>query len=214
MRRLLSILTVGLCAAAGNAARAETLAPMQPLNSAPGILRYVLSQSFLTDANRHAIAQDRTFGIACQGQYALEVKELFVLATIEMPPGADRPATGVWRLGYDVTRCETVKRYNLLYRALPNGVTRTTMAPGRSIADIQLQLDAWGMALVNLRTMRPDCPQPAILDTQLNGGMPRPGDPWREKWTVVGCGPQVDLDMRFTPSPQGGTGFAVGMPAR
>lgn len=201
------------CVAAASPSRAETLAPGQDLSAAPGIVRYILSQSALTDANRVSIAQDRAAGVVCESQYALRVQVLVVTATIEMPPGAARPTAGAWRLGYDVTRCEQVKRFNAQYEVRPEGVARTPLAPGLTIASALLQRDVWTMARINLAASRPGCESPVVLDTR-TVTLPEPQrQAWQEEWTILGCGPQLVLQIDYRASPQGGTDIVVNIPS-
>jgi hypothetical protein len=213
MRRR-GILAIAILAMAPVLAGAETLAPGQALNSAPGIVRYTLSQWYLSDANRVAVEYDRQAGFVCASQYTLQPQALSMGATIELPPGAAHPISGAWRFVYDVTRCEQVKRFHAFYAVGPDGVSRVLAVAGHTLASVVLLKDAWSTAVAILQAGRSDCGQPLVLDTRVSRAAASPGAAWQEEWIVVNCGPQVAIHIDFTPSPRGGTDFAVRVPAR
>ena len=195
-------------------ASAETLAPGQPLSAAPGIARYVFSQAYMADAHRTVVQYDRLAGFACAGQYTMAPHALAVGATIEIPPGAPHPATGTWRAVYDVTRCERVTRYSLFYEVRADGVARVLAIAGQTNASATLLRDVWAMAVPILAAGRTDCAQPVARDTRISRPAAVPGGAWQEEWDIVNCGPEVAIQIDYTPSPRGGTDFAVRTPAR
>lgn len=196
-------------------AHAETLAPGQPLNSAPMIARYILSNDLLQSATIDAAARDRDFGIACTERYTATYQTFGVLRPIEMAPNATLPSAGVWRVGYDVTRCGSTKRYNNLYGINNAGtLVRGIMAPGESMASLQLQNDTMKMAVASLQSLRKaeDCATPKLFETRVSMPPQPVGTPWQEEWTILNCGPQVAIKIDFKPAPDGGTDFTVRVP--
>lgn len=197
-------------------AHAETLAPGQPLNSAPTIARYILSNDLLQSATIDAAARDRDFGIACTERYTATYQTFAILSPVEMAPNAVLPSAGVWRVGYDVTRCGSTKRYNNLYGINNTGaLVRGIMVPGESIASIQLQGDVMKMTITILQASRKaeNCAAPKVFETRISMPPQPIGTPWQEEWTILNCGPQLAIKIDFKPTPDGGTDFAVRVPA-
>lgn len=214
--RVFAIALFALFASPFPVAQAETLAPGQPLNSTPAIARYVLSKDLIQSAAIDAGRIDRELGIACNEGYTVSFKTFTVLRPIEMQPNATMPSAGAWRIGYDATRCGSTKRYNNFYGINNSGaLVRGMMAPGESIASFQLQTDTLKMAIAILKASRKaeNCAAPKLFETRISMPQQPIGTPWQEEWTILDCGPQLAIKIDFKPTPDGGTDFAVRVPA-
>lgn len=215
MRRLVvpAILSAMLCVA--GAAQAETAPVGKPIDVDSQIGRYILSRPMLAEAHKLAVAQDRTFGVNCEGQYSIQPQTISVLQPIEMSDGGERPASGAWRLGYAAQRCGTAKRFNALYIVRDGGVpSAQALVPGATIAGVQLMIDTIKIAAPALLAVAKDCKDLRVADTRLAQPVTQLGVPWREEWQFLRCGETIDVPINFVPTADGGTDIQVRAPTR
>jgi hypothetical protein len=86
------------------------------------------------------------------------------------------------------------------------------MVPGTSAADPLLQRDAMPNVMLVLSAASPkECQHPVATDSRIIGPAPTGGKPWRERWTFDTCGTKAEVDINFTPSPNGGTDWAASL---
>ncbi len=107
--------------------------------------------------------------------------------------------------------CGAPRLLNTLVASMTDGSRRLLPQPnGNTNADPVLQRDVRGPVLA-AATMRaaPDCRDPRIVDTRLEGTAPTGPQPWQETWIVQACGVLVAVPVRFTPTAAGGTDYGV-----
>jgi hypothetical protein len=125
------------------------------------------------------------------------------------------PLSGTWKHTIAVTGCGKSRTLNLFYTPDGTGlVLRRPGVPGSSAADIVLQRDSIPFVRAGVAPqMALDCPDVRLSDTEYLGpeGDPLPGanaKPWKEYWTVNGCGIAARVTMHFIPDATG-TGISV-----
>ena len=123
---------------------------------------------------------------------------------------------GAWQQSVIAAGCGAQRQLNILTLAQPDGtLRRISLLPGTTIADPYLQRDAIQYAMIGAaRLMARHCHRATIVETrfaEFEGGpvttVPpaRVARPWREDWTVDGCGERAVVPMHFIPDPTGTT---------
>jgi hypothetical protein len=120
------------------------------------------------------------------------------------------PLSGSWKHTIVAEGCDKSRTLNLFYVAEGSGnVKRIAGAPGSSATDLTLQHDSIPYVLAGaLPVISRDCKQIQLIDTAYVGteGDPIPGgkvSPWREDWTLSGCGSGARVTMHFAPDATG-----------
>jgi hypothetical protein len=122
------------------------------------------------------------------------------------------PFEGAWKQSFAQAGCAAATRLNFLFTATPDQRIRTLiLAPGDGIADPQVQAQAFRSAVASVQGAAAQCQALHVLDTRFeafdhskaSGPDPAPGAkveiPWRETWTLGGCGAAWTVPMLFTP---------------
>ena len=133
--------------------------------------------------------------------------------TLQIVVGLERSADGsAWRELY-VVKCKVnVRRTFLLIMSPKDGMKSVELAPGGTIADVTLQRDVLQGASVAAmigRGTAAGCKRVRVRDTRVTSGTGLSDTPWTEAWTMDACGNSVDVEIKFTPSPQGGTDWSI-----
>jgi hypothetical protein len=125
------------------------------------------------------------------------------------------PETGAWRVQVPVSGCGNDTTLNFFFSAKPGkNIHRTVALPGDTRADPALQRDAVMYAVVGANLVVKDCDDLEITNTKFDGfglskqptsdrGADERSRPWRETWTLAGCGHRVDVPMQFAPDATG-----------
>jgi hypothetical protein len=109
----------------------------------------------------------------------------------------------VWIERYEVA-CEKPLRRALLMVLKGDTVEAVPMAPGETLTDPQLQVDAGKMTrLTALAREAKDCPRATVIDTVVTERPAGTPAPWKERWYVHACGKIVEMVVAFQPSPNG-----------
>ncbi len=118
-------------------------------------------------------------------------------------------ADAAWIERYDVACDETLRRSGFL-QMKDDQVYPMPLLPGATIADYLLQTDALNI-VSTAAMMRIDkqCSGASVTDTAVSQPPEGAGQPWKERWSVDVCGELQEIDVDFTPSPQGGTNISV-----
>jgi hypothetical protein len=109
-----------------------------------------------------------------------------------------------------------VRRTFLLILSPKDGMKSVELAPGGTIADVTLQRDVLqgaSMAAMIGRGTAAGCKRVQVRDTRVASGTGLSNTPWTEAWTMDACGTSVDVEIKFTPSAQGGTDWSI-LPSR
>jgi hypothetical protein len=117
-----------------------------------------------------------------------------------------RPTEGAWRESVEATGCGTRRTFNVLtIIAADEPVRRVPLLPGGTIADPVLQQDALPDAVRGAAAANPGCRDGIVVDTRFDEfeGASAASRPWRETWTVAGCGRLVDVPITFAPDARG-----------
>ncbi len=126
--------------------------------------------------------------------------------------GADGlPDGGSWREAFPVRGCGNDTTLNLYLFATPaERINVVVGLPGSTHAGLLLQKDAMPMAETGALLAVPGCKAFEVDDTRFAGAdgvPPAPATgaapPWREVWTMAGCGRVLEVPMLFTPDPTG-----------
>jgi hypothetical protein len=120
------------------------------------------------------------------------------------------PLSGSWKHTIAAAGCGISRTLNLFYTADGSGnVNRFAGAPGTTGADLILQQDSIPHVLAGASPfIARDCKQIQLIDTEYVGTEPDPvpgskGSPWRERWTLSGCGAGARVTLHFIPEPAG-----------
>jgi hypothetical protein len=179
-------------------------------------------EHFLVQPENHdAVVQvlklqwNQVVGAACE---SIKPVNWQVTTYIPVEFGADgKPSKGSWKESVTSEGCGFTKILNVASAVGPDGtVKRLGLLPGSSHADPVLEQDARLQAFAAAGAMLPkDCKPVIITDTAFiaQEGTPsaqvlpgRDPHPWREEWTLKGCGSTAIVTMHFIPDAKG-TGF-------
>ena len=132
------------------------------------------------------------------------------------------PTEGVWKQSFPQAGCRGGLVLNFQFTAGPDQRIRTLiLEPGDGIAEPRVQVDAFHSAVASVQAGSTACQAVHVLDTHFDafdhsakpGPDPAPGAavdiPWRETWTLGGCGSVWAVPMQFTPA-GGATQVAAG----
>lgn len=118
-------------------------------------------------------------------------------------------ADAAWIERYDVTCDETLRRSAFL-QMKDDKFYPMALLPGATIADYMLQADALNIVSTAAVTrIDKECNEASVTDTAVSQPPEAAGQPWKERWSIDACGEQQEIDVDFTPSPQGGTDISV-----
>lgn len=130
--------------------------------------------------------------------------------------GADGfPNAGSWRQRFPVSGCGNDTMLNLFFFAGGDEKINTVIGlPGTTAADLVLQRDGPMYAYVGAKLVAKDCKVFDVKNTKFEGfglskpplpdpGPGKPRRPWRETWTVIGCGHTINVPMDFVPDEKG-----------
>jgi hypothetical protein len=142
-----------------------------------------------------------TPGEKCPAQPSFDLSDVY--------PFRAEPTDVVWIERYHVACAHTLQR-SLLMLMKDGQITAVPLAPGATIADPNLQVDAANFAkTAALAQTSEECSEASVVDTEVVDKPQGAGEAWKELWTLNACGELIALDVLFTPSPQGGTDVAV-----
>ena len=124
-------------------------------------------------------------------------------------PIKDAEADAAWIERYDVD-CEETLRRSAFLQMKDDKFYPMALLPGATIADYMLQADALNIVSTAAVTrIDKECNEASVTDTAVSQPPEAAGQPWKERWSVDACGEQQEIDVDFTPSPQGGTDISV-----
>ncbi|MEZ5786337.1 MAG: hypothetical protein R3D62_07655 [Xanthobacteraceae bacterium] len=118
------------------------------------------------------------------------------------------PADVSWIERFTVA-CDRPMQRTLLMVKKGEGVTAVPMAPGTTLADPLLQVDAGKLTRQTALARAKNCARAIVIDTASAAKPKRSGAPWTERWTVNACGRLMEMDVAFTPSSNGGTTIRI-----
>jgi hypothetical protein len=132
--------------------------------------------------------------------------------------GADGfPNAGTWMQSFPVSGCGNDTTLHIFFSAgIDKKINTVVGFPGGTVADLRLQRDAFVYAMIGVKGLAKDCNAFNVKNTRFEGfgvptpPVPDPGPdkhlrPWRETWTMIGCGRTIDVPMDFIPRDTGGT---------
>jgi len=120
-------------------------------------------------------------------------------------PGAKAPKSAAWQETWEVSVCGQPGVRSLGFVARPGqGVVPLPMFPGESLADLKLQHDAGQIALTSTATAALQCDtRVQVIASAVTNRTDIARGRWSERWTVAGCNRVADIDVDFSPGPQG-----------
>jgi hypothetical protein len=128
--------------------------------------------------------------------------DMWVIDEPKFAAGAIVPTTGAWSDRLIVDRCGTTVYRNLLLVARQQQPQASALLPGRTFTPPKVQRDALKPAAAQARIKTGCQDDMHVSDTVIEGRV-KPGSPWKEDWTFVGCGKTVVVGLTFTPSADG-----------
>lgn len=147
----------------------------------------------------------------CNAERKIESRQI---VAITEPPQflatREVPTAGKWVERVTVSRCGRSVRHNVfLFASTVRGLHAVVGFPGESRADIDLQFEVGKAVAANARRTNPSCKRLDIVEIAQRDRNSTPGQPWTEIWTSWVCGTLVHAEVRYTPKPGGGIGYAV-----
>jgi hypothetical protein len=131
------------------------------------------------------------------------------VALTDIVPFKVKPNVSSWIESY-VVGCKPRTKRSFLVLLEDGKPQFAELLPGLSIADPLLQRDAVTGAQASAKEERPKgCDKSVVSDTRLAEPLTGGGRPWVELWTLDQCGTEQRIEMRFTPSKDGGTRWAA-----
>lgn len=122
----------------------------------------------------------------------------------DLYPFEPGPKNLAWIERYKVSCAKELRRALFWFRE-GDGVKGAAMAPGASIADVRLQVDATVTAKATAAQNAPkDCAEVRLIDTAVTE-TPSEQPAWKERWSFLACGAAIPVDLAFSPAPDGGT---------
>jgi len=119
------------------------------------------------------------------------------------------PTSGAWVDQLMVDRCGTEVARSILVDVRDGRAQAAGLLPGRTNAPPLQQRDATLQAEVAAQAKAKCKDKMHVVDTAVDGEV-KPGAPWKENWTFMGCkGTQTVVAMTFTPDGKGGTNFVA-----
>lgn len=128
--------------------------------------------------------------------------EMWVIDEPKFAANAIVPTTGSWSDRLIVDRCGTAVYRNLLLVTKDQRPHASALLPGRTYTPPRLQREALRPAAAQARIKTGCQDDMHVSDTAIEGKV-RPGSPWKEDWTFVGCGKSVVVGVTFTPTTEG-----------
>ncbi len=134
------------------------------------------------------------------------------------------PVAGSWKQSFPVSGCGADTTLNLFIEATAAGKLNTVVGmPGETQASPLLQHDAFPFARTSTLQLAPDCAAFRVANTRFdrfeaplkpdrNPPIDPAARPWRETWTLAGCGKSYDVELSFVP--QGPGTVIAAAPAR
>ncbi|MGE5148204.1 MAG: hypothetical protein ACM3N5_15735 [Candidatus Eiseniibacteriota bacterium] len=122
---------------------------------------------------------------------------------------AKQPDAGFWGERVELDRCGA-RGVQTVYFQVKDKVDLAPGVPGRTLANLYLQVDTGKAVIEADLTRERTCRAREILDSAVITPPASPGARWVERWTVIACGVQRTHDVTFTPKPDGEIAFSVG----
>lgn len=133
-------------------------------------------------------------------------RPLYALAFVT--PYPIKPGAVSWVEKF-ILDCKPRAQRNFL-AILENGQPRMIeLLPGATVADPQLQRDAFRGSGAAVVTVRPQgCDHQWVTETRPVSDH-KSGEPWTERWIYDLCGTKAEVEMTFTPAADGGTDWTA-----
>jgi hypothetical protein len=120
------------------------------------------------------------------------------------------PNAGLWRQSFPVSGCGNDTTVNFYFLAEAGQKISVLIGlPGSTIASLLLQGAGKRFATIAAQRASPRCRSFTVIDTRFEGfGPPAAGGgpasrPWRENWTLSGCGRRYTAAIAFAPNKGG-----------
>ena len=120
------------------------------------------------------------------------------------------PGSGFWRQSFPVSGCGNDTIVNFYFLADPAQTISVLIGiPGSTIASPLLQGAGRKFTTIAAQRAAPACRSFTVIDTRFEGfGPPAAGGtpasrPWRESWTLAGCGRRYTVPIEFAPNAGG-----------
>ena len=118
-----------------------------------------------------------------------------------------------WEETYAINCKERVRRTFLLFLSVKEGMKHSELAPGDTIADAILQRDfLQGATAAAMSRARAGCKGAQVRNTRVTSATGGASQPWTEVWSMDACGTPVDINVTFSPSPNGGIDWSIVLP--
>lgn len=136
----------------------------------------------------------------------------YAITVFDVPKfSAEFLESGVWQMRYNVAVCGENRRRTALFR-VKNGenLSLTSLLPGDTLADIDLQSDVRNSLFTSAANLAPTCEKPQVVHTQVTAKPTDATSPWQEIWTANFCGKKVAQTIDFEPNDDG-TAFSMAL---
>ena len=163
--------------------------------------RFVGSADHLSRAAAAALAADAAMPPACGDRAVGERLAVAPQAAPRFDDGPAQPTGGAWWERWQVERCGETRTLNLHFVADRAGISVDVGVPGETRAQPLLQQGAVDVLAPFAGDTLAACADFAVVNSRVTVP-PADGGPtaaWTERWTLLGCGREGDVTIRFHP---------------
>jgi len=199
MRKRLAVLLLALSAAFGQ------ILPQRAAADAEGALRDFMGSSYYAALVQQALAALPPAEFRRCPTLVSNTSRVTILQPVAFRPNGF-PASGLWRESFPVSGCGNDTIVNLFFLAeAGQRISVLIGMPGSTVASLILQTAAKKFTTIALQRVARRCRSFTVINTQFEGfGEPAPtARPWRESWTLSGCGHRYTVPIEFAPNKAG-----------
>ena len=163
--------------------------------------RFVGSTDHLSRAAAAALAADAQMPPACGRRTVSDRSAVEPQTDARFDNGPAQPTAGAWWERWQVVRCGETRTVNLHFVADRGGISVDVGVPGGTLAQPLLQQDAVEVLGPFVDATLAACQDLAVVDSEVVEPPPGGSAPsaWTERWTLLGCGEEGSVTIRFRP---------------
>jgi hypothetical protein len=205
--RLIAAVLAGLLMAAPWTASAEELSP----ETTKAFSAFRNSKAYVDALLAAVMEQDQLLWPSCAKRTPISRTLIEIIKPPQFAKDGKQPTAGFWGERVELDRCGA-RGVQTLYFEVKEKIDMAPGLPGRTLANLYLQVDAGKAVIDTDLTREKTCRAREIVDSTVVTPPAAAGSRWVERWTVAACGVLRAYDVTFTPKPDGEIAFAVSIP--